>query len=58
VINFPDQLGRDKLKKRHFSIIFYKYHFLTTFLGGLAVDADFGVAFSGSIEGPKNGKNR
>jgi hypothetical protein len=38
-----------------------KNQFLTTFLGGLAVDADFGDGFSGSIEGPKNvkiGKNR
>jgi hypothetical protein len=31
---------------------------LASILGGLAVDADFGVTFSGSIEGPKNGKNQ
>jgi hypothetical protein len=29
----------------------------TTFWGGFAVDADFGDAFSGSIEGPKIQKN-
>jgi hypothetical protein len=29
-----------------------------TFWGGFAVDADFGDGFSGSIEGPKIGKNR
>jgi hypothetical protein len=30
----------------------------STFWGGFAVDADFGDGFSGSIEGPENGKNR
>jgi hypothetical protein len=31
---------------------------LTTFEGGLAVDADFGDGFPGCIEGPKNAKIR
>jgi hypothetical protein len=30
----------------------------TTFWGGFAVDADFSDGFSGSIEGPQNGKNQ
>jgi hypothetical protein len=41
-------LGRDKLK----------ITIISSFLGGFAVDADFGDGFSGSIEGPKIIKNR
>jgi hypothetical protein len=46
-----DKLGRELLKTNKFSIKF-------TFWGGFAVDADFGDAFSGSIEGPQNPKKR
>jgi hypothetical protein len=43
------KLSREILK-------FYKLAIKITFEGGFAVDADFGDAFSGSIEGPKNHK--
>jgi hypothetical protein len=35
---------------------FIKIAIKSSFWGGFAVDADFGDAFSGSIEGPQNPK--
>jgi hypothetical protein len=60
----PNKLSRELLKNQFpgsFIISLPNFNKITiniTFWGGFAVDADFGDAFSGSIEDPQNGKNR
>jgi hypothetical protein len=51
-------LGSDQIKAIEMKMgsELLKIAIKVTFWGGFAVDADFGDGFSGSIEGPQNGK--